>query len=78
MIAYDKKLHIIVGFVIGLLGSYFLRSALFGFGLACLAGLLKEIYDKVSGKGTPEGLDWLATCLGGMFGAGIHYFILGA
>lgn len=78
MIAYDKKLHIIAGFIIGLAGAYFFGSAPLGFGLSCLAGLSKEVYDKVSGKGTPEGLDWLATCLGGMFGAGIHYFILGA
>ena len=77
MFAYDKKLHIIVGFCIGLVGAYFLRSAPLGFGLAWLAGIAKEVYDKVSGKGTPEGLDWLATCLGGMFGAGIHYLILG-
>lgn len=78
MIAHDKKLHIIVGFFIGLIGAYCLGSALFGFGLSCVAGLSKEVYDKVSGKGTVEGLDWLATCLGGMFGAGIHYLILGA
>ena len=67
----DKKLHIIVGFVIGFLGAYFLRSAPFGFGLAVLAGLGKEVYDKISGKGTPEAFDSLATVVGGFIGAGI-------
>lgn len=66
----DKILYVIVGFIIGFLGAYFLRSALFGFGLACLAGLLKEIYDKVTGRGTVEGLDALATMAGGLIGAG--------
>lgn len=65
----DKKLHIIVGFTIGFLGAYFLRSAPFGFGLACLAGLAKEAYDKISGKGTPEWLDFLATAASGFIGA---------
>lgn len=73
MIAYDKKLHIIAGFVIGLLGAYCLGSALFGFGLACLAGIAKEVYDKVSGRGTVEGLDALATMFGGLLGSGIYY-----
>lgn len=73
MIAYDKKLHIIVGFVIGLIGAYCSGSALFGFGLACLAGLLKEARDKITGKGTVEGLDALATMFGGLLGSGIYY-----
>ena len=69
----DKILHVIVGFVIGFLGACCLGSALFGFGLACVAGLSKEVYDKVSGKGTVEGLDALATMFGGLIGAGIYY-----
>jgi uncharacterized protein YfiM (DUF2279 family) len=73
----DKKLHIVVGFIIGFLGAYFLRSALFGFLAAVAAGALKEIYDKCSGKGTPEWLDFLATAASGLIGAGI-YLILGA
>ena len=73
MIAYDKKLHIIVGFFIGLIGAYCSGSALFGFGLSCLAGLSKEVYDKVSGKGTVEGIDALATMFGGALGSGIYY-----
>ena len=72
MIAYDKKLHIIAGFIIGIVGAY-LFGAPFGFGLACLAGLSKEVCDKVSGKGTVEGLDALATMFGGLLGSGIYY-----
>lgn len=67
----DKKKHIIAGLIIGFLGAYCSGSAPFGFGLACIAGLGKEVYDKISGKGTPEGLDWLATSGGGLIGAGI-------
>ena len=67
----DKILHVIVGFIIGFLGAYFLRSAPFGFGIACLAGAAKEAYDKYSGKGTPEWLDFLATAASGFIGAGI-------
>ena len=68
--AKDKKLHIYAGFLISLIGAC-LWGAPFGFGLACLAGLLKEARDKITGKGTVEGLDWLATVFGGLIGAGI-------
>lgn len=67
----DKVLHVLVGFIIGFLGAYFLRSAPFGFGLACIAGAAKEAYDRYSGKGTPEWLDFLTTAASGFIGAGI-------
>ena len=67
----DKKLHIIAGFIIGFLGAYCSGSAPFGFGLSCIAGLGKEAYDKYTGKGTPEWLDFLATAASGFIGAGI-------
>ena len=66
----DKKLHIAAGFIIGSIGAC-LWGAPFGFGLAVLAGLGKEVYDKISGKGTPEAFDSLATVVGGFIGAGI-------
>ena len=69
--AKDKKLHIYAGFLISLIGAC-LWGAPFGFGLACLAGLLKEARDKITGKGTVEGLDWLATIAGGL----IPYLII--
>lgn len=70
--AYDKKLHIVAGFIISFIGAY-LFGAPFGFGLACLAGLLKEARDKITGRGTVEGLDALATMTGGLIGMGIYY-----
>lgn len=69
----DKKLHIYAGIIISIIGACLFKSALFGFLLAFAAGILKEIYDKVSGKGTVEGLDCLATMLGGLLGSGIYY-----
>jgi hypothetical protein len=69
----DKVLHVIVGFVISFFGGLALGPGL-GFGLACLAGAAKEADDKYSGKGTVEGLDWLATCGGGLIGALIIFF----
>lgn len=71
MMPYDKKMHIIAGFIISLIGAY-LWGAPFGFELACLAGLLKEARDKITGKGTVEGLDCLATMVGGL----IPYLIM--
>lgn len=68
--AYDKKLHIIAGFIISIIGAY-LCGALFGFALATFAGIAKEAYDKISGKGTVEFADLLATVAGGLIGAGI-------
>lgn len=70
--AKDKKLHIYAGFLISILGACLSNSALFGFLLAFLAGILKEAYDKISGKGTVEGLDCLATMTGGL----IPYLIM--
>ena len=66
----DKVLHFIVGFAIAFFGGLAFGPG-FGFGLACLAGLAKEAYDKITGKGTPEGLDWLATCGGGSVGSAV-------
>lgn len=71
----DKILHVIVGFLIGFLGAHFSGNAPFGFGLACIAGAAKEVYDKYSGKGTPEWLDFLATAASGFIGAGIIILI---
>ena len=78
MIAYDKKLHIIVGFIISLIGYYLFASLLAGFVLAVVAGILKETIVKVTGKGTPEGLDILATAAGGSIPTvtvSIYYFV---
>ncbi len=56
-IAKDKKLHFLVGFLIALLVNIY---------AVIVIGALKEIYDKVSKKGTPELLDFIYTVVGGL------------
>jgi hypothetical protein len=41
-----------------------------------VAGAGKEIYDLISDKGTPEGLDAFVTCLGGAAGLALTFFIM--
>ena len=70
----DKRKHALVGGGIAAIGSGVtlaitknrLTSALTGIGLAVVAGAGKEIYDKVSGKGTPDRHDFYITALGGI------------
>lgn len=62
-IPYDKTLHLIAGFLIGLI---------FGFWLAVAAGISKEIYDHVSGEGTSEVMDAVATAFGGLLAVGLE------
>lgn len=57
---YDKKLHAAVGLFIFIIG-YMVFDANIALGLSVLAGLGKEVYDKVSKKGTPEFMDFVAT-----------------
>lgn len=57
----DKLVHF--------LGGYFIASFFdpwTGFGVAFVAGILKEARDSITGKGTPESLDAIATALGGL------------
>ena len=63
MIAYDKRMHFLGGALLGLTSIVFPGL---GIALACVAGVGKEIYDKVSGKGTPEGADIVYTVAGGL------------
>lgn len=62
MIPRDKQLHFGAGVVIGLLAGFFGWWAM---GLVVIAAVGKEARDKISGKGTPEILDAVATLLGG-------------
>lgn len=77
MIATDKQLHAIAGLFIAWLGC--LACLIVGWptwpglALAVLAGAGKELYDKKSGRGTPEAADFLATCAGGL----IAWIIIG-
>ena len=63
MIAYDKKLHLAAGAIIALATLWL--NPITSMALVVLAGVGKEIYDKVSGKGTPEVMDAVATVIGG-------------
>jgi len=63
MIPSDKLLHFFSGgFLAALLLPFGFESALLG---VAAAGIGKEVYDLVSGKGTPELADALATIVGG-------------
>lgn len=56
----DKKKHFFAGFAITAVVSLFF-GYIIGAVAAILAGAGKEAYDKVTGKGTPEVLDFVAT-----------------
>ncbi len=74
MIARDKKLHFIVGtgtsvFVYGALYWLgFTTPATEAFLAAVAAGACKELWDFLSGKGTPELADFWYTIAGGALG----------
>ena len=62
-IPVDKQLHFFSGGMLaGLLMPLGFEVAWAG---VVLAGIGKEVYDKVSGKGTPEWKDAFATIVGG-------------
>ena len=70
VIAYDKKLHILAGFLIVISLAWW--SVLYGFLAACIIGAVKElVWDKMFGKGTPELADFIATAIGGGIGVGV-------
>lgn len=63
----DKYLHLIAGFVIALAVGLF--NPIAGIIAAVTIGAAKElIWDGAMKKGTLDGLDFLATALGGIFG----------
>lgn len=62
-IPQDKKQHFLAGFAITAITSIFF-GYIVGVVVAILASAGKEIYDKVTGKGTPELLDFVATVVG--------------
>lgn len=59
----DKRKHFIAGFTICAFASLSV-GYLLGFVIALLAGAGKEVYDRVTGKGTPEFKDFLFTAFG--------------
>ena len=68
LVAYDKRLHFGCGVSICLLVGIAI-TPIVGLVAAVLAGIGKEWYDIVSGRGTPELLDFVATAAGGLVGA---------
>lgn len=62
MIPQDKANHFIYGFVIFILSNLIL-NAYFALAIVFCFAAGKEVYDKVSGKGTPEILDFVATLI---------------
>lgn len=81
----DHKLHFCYGFIIAVLGLFaagfvtnnIWHSLLFGFGCSVLAGLSKEIYDRLRPYGTRkfDKVDWLVTVLGGLSFVAIVAFL---
>lgn len=63
----DKANHFIYGLAIFLVVGFAI-DAVAGVGAAALFGAAKEVYDRVSKKGCPETLDFLATAAGGVAG----------
>jgi len=61
----DKLDHLVLGYVVA--SWFFLLGCgpIITLAAAVTVGGAKEIYDKVSGKGHPEWLDFIATALGG-------------
>ena len=62
-IAQDKKKHFVAGFAITAVISLFF-GYIIGAAAAIIAGIGKGLYDKGTGKGTPELADFAATALG--------------
>lgn len=87
----DKRKHCIAGmimaFVAGMVAEilYGIRAGVFpgmaigfasGFTVGSIVGILKEVYDKKSGKGTPERMDWYATIFGSFIGSSVASIII--
>lgn len=62
-IPQDKKQHFVAGFGITVIASLFVGYVIAAV-IAILAAAGKELYDKVTGKGTTEILDFVATVVG--------------
>ena len=64
----DKKMHFVVGLIIGTVVGVASGVPIFGVTAAAVAGVAKELYDWISGKGRVEGADALVTTMGGALG----------
>lgn len=72
----DKQKHIIAGFVISIIFGFLSTSWFVGFLFASFVGVIKELWD-LSGHGTPDWMDLIATMIGGLVGGIIPMIIYG-
>ena len=72
----DKQAHFLAGYCIAMTAALLL-PAWYGFLISTVAGLLKETYDHISKRGTPDRWDALATMLGALAGEIIFQVIKG-
>ena len=63
----DKANHFIYGLV-GFLGVGLIFGVVAGILFSAIIGAAKEVYDRVTKKGTPDVLDFVATAAGGAVG----------
>lgn len=70
-LAHDKKLHFAVGALIAILVSLVSGNLWFGLAASAVAGVGKEVYDRVSKEGTPEVMDAVWTVIGGVTGCAL-------
>lgn len=68
-IGKDKAKHIAVSFLLCLLFGYY--NTLFGVIFTFAIGIGKEVWDKESGKGTPDVYDILANFIGILLATGL-------
>jgi len=73
MLPYDKKLHLIVGFAICLIGCVILNP-IEGIGLAIIAGIFKECYDHYT-YGVFDWQDMVVTWAGGCAGFTLFHLL---
>ena len=63
----DKANHFIYGLA-GFLGVGFVFGVVAGVLFSAFIGAVKEVYDRVTKKGHPDALDFVATAAGGVVG----------
>ena len=72
MLPLDKANHFVYGTILFTLGSIF--SVWLGLTLAVLFGVGKEVYDRVTGRGTPDRMDAIVTAAPAVFLTLAYYF----
>ena len=69
-IPYDKRLHMLAGLLIGVIGTVITPYSFVGILAAFIAGIAKELYDQCSYGGFDTD-DMIATWIGGAVGSAI-------